>query len=510
VRILFIARHFTYFRNYDSAIRELAARGHRIHLAVERRDKIGGIAGVEALARDYPTLTFGMVPERRVDTWSGVARRLRLGLDYIRYLDPFYDDAPLHRIRARERTPRLLIALANPPLVRGRLWRDVIGRILHALDRIVPPSETVVEYIGEHKPDAVLVTPLVDLGSQQIDYLRAARLLGIPSGLAVWSWDHLTSKARVREYPERVLVWNETQRDEAIRLHRVPPARVVVTGAQCFDRWFAQAPSRSREAFCASVGLPADRPLILWVCSGLVRGSPPEPPTVHEWLTWVRTSGDSMLEEASVLIRPHPSHAAEWQGLDWSALGPVAISGENPVDERSRANYFDALYHSAVVVGLNTSAFIEAGIVGREVLALLDRRFYDAQEGTPHFRYLLQIGGGLLRTARERDAHLAQLAAAIRRAPPEDHPHREFLELFVRPRGLDHPATPDFVAAVEELASCRVEVPRRSAAAAWRRAVLGGAMKLVSRIAGESLVRSPRELDPARQARIEAVRERRE
>jgi hypothetical protein len=506
MKILFIARHYTYFRNFDAAIRELAARGHELHLAVEKDETFGGAAAVAALARTCDRITYGPVPERRVDTWSGVARRLRLGLDYLRYLDPFYDFAPGRRVRARSRTPRLLIALADPPLVRGERWRRFVGKLLQAFDASVPPPDTVVEFIRGHAPDAVVITPLVDLGSQQIDYVRAARQLRIPSALAVWSWDHLTSKAYLREYPQRVLVWNETQRGEAVNMHRVPPERVVVTGAQCFDHWFGRSPSRTREELCEQLGLAADRPLVLWVGSGLMKGSPPEPPVVQEWLGWVRQSGDPVIANAAVLLRPHPQHARDWEGIDWRAYGNVAIWGSSPVDERSRADYFDSLYHSDVVVGLNTSAFIEAGIVGREVLSLLVSRFRDSQEGTAHFRYLLQIGGGLLRASREHDEHLAQLGEALRRTRAAgEHPHRAFLEAFVRPYGIDEPATPRFVAAIESLKDCAVTEPAASGST-WLRAVLGVGVRVASQVAGESLIRSPRELEPERLARIAAAR----
>lgn len=511
MRILFVARHHTYFRNFDLAIRSLAARGHTIHLAVEQRDKLGGIAAVEAMARDVAGVSLGQVPVRRVDTWSGAARRLRLGLDYLRYLDPFYDSSPLHRIRARGRTPRLLIAFTDPPIIRGPRWRHIAGRVLHACDVAVPPPSSIVDYVRDLDPDVLLITPLVDLGSQQIEYVRAARMLGIPSGLAVWSWDHLTGKALLREYPERVLVWNHTQRDEAVRVHGVPAPRVVVTGAQCFDHWFGRAPSRTREEFCRRVGLPADRPMVLYAGSGLVKGSPPEPPFVEEWLGQLRRSRDPALADAGVLIRPHPSKTSGWADIDWSLYAPVSVWGGNPVDESSRGDYFDSLFHSAAVVGLNTSAFIEAGIVGRDVLTVLLPRYHDGQEGTPHFRYFLEIGHGLLRVSRDFETHVSQLAAAVRRPPSAEHPHRAFLESFVRPRGLGHAATPDFVAAVEELETCRVVAPRHTLAASWRRAVLGGAVRVASRLTGESLVRSPRELDPARRARIAAaVREERQ
>jgi hypothetical protein len=503
VKILFIARHFTYFRNYDRVLRELAARGHRIHLAVEIDDKLGGTAAIEQLVAESPSISIGKVPPRHADAWSEVARRLRLGLDYLRYLDPFYDAAPLRRVRARNRTPRLLAAAATPPLIGGAAWRRFYGRLLHAVDAAVPPSDAIVDYIRGETPDLVLITPLVDLGSQQIDYVRAARQLGIPCGLAVWSWDHLTSKALLREYPERVLVWNPIQRDEALRMHGVPADRVVVTGAQCFDHWFTRTPSRTRAEFCAELGLPVERPVILYVCTGLIMGSPSEVEFVREWLAQVRGSGDPILQGAGILVRPHPASAAQWRDVDFSDYGPVTIWGGNPVDERSRADYFDSLYHSAAVVGLNTSAFLEAAIVGREVLTILVPRFHDNQMGTAHFRYLAQVAGGMMRVADTAERHVEQLGEALRRTPGTEHPHRAFLEAFIRPAGIDRAATPVFVEAVEALGRCSVApaAPR----ARWTRSLFGRVAKGAARVLGNSLTHSPRELDPARQARIAAA-----
>jgi hypothetical protein len=105
MNILFLGRHYTYFRNFESVLRALAARGHSIHLAVERSETLGGLSMVEALAAEFPSITYGDAPARADDDWSWVLNRLRLGLDYLRYQQPAFDGAYILRSRARGRTP---------------------------------------------------------------------------------------------------------------------------------------------------------------------------------------------------------------------------------------------------------------------------------------------------------------------------------------------------------------------------------------------------------------------
>jgi hypothetical protein len=275
--------------------------------------------------------------------------------------------------------------------------------------------------------------------------------------LCVWSWDHLSSKALIRESPDRVFVWNETQKREAVELHGIAPERVVVTGAQCFDIWFDREPARDRETFCRRVGFPADRPFILYVCSALFLGSPPEQAFVVEWIRRVRASSSPVLRSAPILVRPHPSRMRQWEGVDLTSFGDVALWGDRPLDGSSRADYFDSLYHSAAVVGLNTTAFIEAAITGRPVYTVLLPEFFENQMGTIHFRYLLEAGGGLLTVAPDFDEHLRQLADALAQPTTMVRP---FVREFVRPHGVSVTATPLFVRQVEAMAGlCAAAAP---------------------------------------------------
>src|SRR4029450_11684169 len=116
-------------------------------------------------------------------------------------------------------------------------------------------------------PDVVLITPLVDLGSDQVEYVKAARAVGIRSALCVHSWDNLTNKGLIRVLPDRVYVWNEAQKREAVAMHRVRREGVGVTGAPLSARCSARRPSTPREEFCAKIGLSPDQPFFLYLCS---------------------------------------------------------------------------------------------------------------------------------------------------------------------------------------------------------------------------------------------------
>lgn len=450
MKILFIARHFTYFRNFDSAIACLAGRGHTVHLAADREEALGGRDLAERLAAEHPGVTVGVTPIRDVGRYTRLARALRLGLDYLRYSDPRYDTMPKLRQRAYARTPAFVLALARLP------GRAVIERLLAQLEEAVPNHGGVEEFIRDQRPDLVLVTPLIELGSPQIDYLRAASRLGVRTALCVWSWDHLSSKALIRVRPDHLIVWNEIQREEAERFHGIPPERVHVTGAQCFDRWFERRPRQDRASFCRRAGLPDAGPFALYVCSALFRGSPSEAAFVREWVRAIRTSPHPELRRMNILVRPHPQRVDEW-GDD--ALEGASLWGSNPVDEEGRSDYFDSLYYSTAVVGLNTSALVEAAIVDRPVYTILRPEFRDNQEGTFHFHYLMTVGSGFLNTARTLEEHVAQLGALAAGNAPRSN--RAFVERFVRPRGLAVPATPVFADTIENLAASPPPRPRR-------------------------------------------------
>lgn len=449
-------RHSGYVRNFESTLRMLCDRGHRVSVAFQitgRHALLDPVDTPRQLAERYANFAYGPIPGRE-DGWGTLACELRLNVDYLRYLGPEYRNAPKLRERAMRGVSPVILERTARGIGATALGRAALTTWLRLMDRAIPRDAAIDAFIAKQRPDVLAVTPLMESGAPQAEFVRSARALGVRTALCVASWDNLTNKGLIHGPVDLVTVWNEAMKREAIGMHGIPARDVVVTGAAAFDHWFDWRPGTTREAFCARVGLPPDRPYVLYLCSSKFV-APQEVPFIRRWTEAIRQSGSARLRCAGILVRPHPQNADQWQTADLSGLGEIAIwppAGAIPVDEASRSEYFDSMHHSAAVVGVNTTAEIESAILGRPVLTMLAPEFKDTQEGTLHFHHLRRAEDGLVHVARDFDEHLAQLDAVLQAPQAGDDRRRRFVETFVRPYGIDVPATPRLVDALEALA----------------------------------------------------------
>lgn len=432
---------------------------------------LAGLQGIEFIS----------CPAFRGDAWGPRIGELRAQRDCLRYLEAPFARASKLRARAigklvkamsggarshlHATCPRCADVLADEDVVRMLAHGDTPGRLdslLALVEETIPSDRTIDAFLRAERPDVLVVTPLVKIGSLQADYVKSARAVGVPVVFPVFSWDNLSTKGLIHVLPDRVLVWNDWQRKEAVEMHRVPAERVVVTGAPRFDEFFAMKPRVTRERFCRKLRLDAGKPIVTYVCSSSVVAGH-ERDFVLRWIHEVRRMPE--LESCNIVIRPHPREKGQWKTVRIPAervavMFPRSIS----VDQ----TLYDAVHHSVAVVGLNTSAQLEAGIVGRPVLTILAPEFADGQQGTVHFRYLLKEHGGFVEVAPDFETHRRHLATAVTGAyDPEAI--RSSIERFVRPHGLDRRVSPIMVDAIESLAGGhRKGIPEPAAARAWR------------------------------------------
>jgi hypothetical protein len=458
MKILFMMNHPGFARHFERALGTLCDEGHTVHIAFHN-EKMNALEWTEDLRRNRPQVTFSVDAPRRNDHWVNLANRLRAMRDYGMYFDPLYADAPRLRDAAAQyldENDRLLVnRITSIPGM-----RRVLDRLLHLVERAIPSDPNIDTFVAGHAPDLMLITPQVLFNSPQVDYVKSARVFGIPCAACVASWDNLTNKGMMRELPDRAIVWNAAQMKEAVKLHGMPRRRVIVTGAQTFDQWFEAKPSRTKESFLTELGLKADGALILYCCSS-TSISPKEIQFVREWQDAVRRSSDPRVAKAAILVRPHPMNQQPWEQLDALTLPNFAVwpRGAPYFNAFGKQDYFDSLYHADVVVGLNTSSQVEAGLVGKPVLTLLSKDIPLTMYGTvdtAHFKHLLNVNGGLLHVARSYDEHLQHLSRAITGDRAMVERSRRFTQAFIRPHGLTRPATPILTAAIRAVADIKL------------------------------------------------------
>ena len=422
---------------------------------------------VPAPVREHPRASFVELPlERRAPDRSAV-ELVRALADLVRFLGPGFDDARWPRRRAFRRVLQLAGHRKSRAIAKRAVDYELsaeacrrLGDAFRELERAVPPEPELEQAVAGLDVDAVLVVTRCVLGGSDPDVVKVARRIGRPSIMLVWSWDNLSSKATLHEQPDVLLVWNELQVREAVDFHGVPPERVLALGAPNFDRFF-------EEMGRTPAGPGDDRATVLYLGSS-PKVVPDEPAVFDRWLAAVRGSADERVRTARIVVRPHPA-SRRWAG--WAAPDDVEIALPDAKIETAKLSLL--LARADAVVALNTSAEIEAAISGTPVLTFRAGDDARGQEGSLHFRYLLEENGGFVLDADTPDAHVERLAAVLH-GDHDPEPARRFVESFVRPLGVDRPVTPLVAAAITGHASSRppasVErTPRRAARPGGRR-----------------------------------------
>ena len=460
MRILFFLHNVSKARHFDGVLAGLAERGHTIVLAAERQrnrplalPKNLSHVNRRLIARSAPgRIEITACPVRRTDAWKNLAPVLRRSRDYLRFLDPRYAQAAKLEERASNAAPKGWSRFVErQPLLRRH--GSLVGRAFALAEDAIPSDRLFELFIEYEEADLVLVTPLVDYGSYQTDFVKASHRLGIPVAFLPFSWDNLTNRGLVRIAPDRVLVWNEIQQREAVELHGVPADRVVVVGAPRFDDFYSMTPATTREDFSRQNGLDPSLPFLLYVCSSEFV-APREVDFVRRWIRALRASPHAALRSCGVLVRPHPAHQKQWANADLTEANVAVWSAQETMN--ADQGLYDSLHHCTAVVGLNTSAMLEAGILGKPVFTVIADEFAGGQSQTLHFNYLRASNGGLLHEAPTLDEHMDYLACALD-GTSRNEQAAKFVERFVRPRGRTVAVAPLMVEEIERAAA----IPKR-------------------------------------------------
>jgi hypothetical protein len=413
-RVTIVTAPSTEIQALKPVLHALAARGHRINFAVAAKQ---AIPAAQRLTEDLPTVEAVALDIRR-DEWTPLADALR--------------------------SPRAFSGLGQRPVLRSRPGRAAIHRAATWLERAIPTDAALDEEISALGLDLVVATAGPDM---QLDWLLSARRYGMRTALLTTGWSDFDA-IHARHVPvDRAFVWNEEQRRAGMERLGLPADHVVAVGAAVYDAWLDRPPPADRTAFLTGLGLPADRPAILYAAFL----DDADHKRIRGWIRALRESAHPELREASLLVRLRPDVKPRRRD-DLSDVPNVAVV------DRSAIPYADC------VVTVDPRVAVESALAARPGLTV------------PGFAVpaaLAREHGGPLVVAATLEEHVQQVAEALRGPASAE----SFVHKSLRPHGPDRPVAPLLADAIEDLLAepCprpaeRSLIQRAARPAMWRAA----------------------------------------
>jgi hypothetical protein len=444
MNIVLALHHPGAFRSLEGVVRNLCGSGHKVNVVYGYMEK--QIAVDRALKLCQTELrNFESEPILSRKNWLPLANVREL-INYINYLRPHHPNP-----WQAERWKYTIIRHYKKALKKKTIYRVLkyprMRQALKKVELVIPCDPAIKRWLEVKRPDLVVASPFIFPESQELEYVKAAEALKIPTVVVVLSWDNLTSKGTFHIIPDLTLVWNNVLAKEAMTLHDVPKDKIFVTGAPPFDFWFEMAPSLDRASFCSHLGIDPGKPFILYLCSSAF--------IAGDETTFVKEINRTLSEnpntrEVNIVVRPHPLNASIWNGFRAENITVWPDGGEWVDVDSARQDYYNTIFHSTAVMGVNTSAFLEAAILNRPCVTVMTERYRSTQTGVGHFRHLLD--GDFLKVANSYPEAASILATILTGSDSKEEQRRRFVREFIRPWGMNTSASKIMAIAIEAAA----------------------------------------------------------
>jgi hypothetical protein len=265
------------------------------------------------------------------------------------------------------RAKRLLASIAAPSIVRKESRYALVDRLT---------AHPWADQLFDRYRPALLVASNPGLILSEVPLLRTAARRRVRSMAVDPSWDNFTNKLIPVRRVDRLIVWNELMKQQAIDFHGYTPGEVRVAGTPQWDLYFKEGTLSPRDAFFRQIGADPSRKLVT------VTTTPRElyPHHDHVLRVLIRAMTDNAWrEQAQLLVRLHPRDEreayAEFEGTPHVIIEKpfrstvkagdglaIDITAEN---QRHLAN---TMRHSDVVVNVASTLAIEAAIFDTPVV----------------------------------------------------------------------------------------------------------------------------------------------
>ncbi len=318
----------------------------------------------------HPRVTVETLPPHRPE---GVEARL-LALMQAGYLESgVTESVRIRRAEAQAKGTIRWIGLKH--LIARTAWPSLVGKETRydAIDRRVshPQAEQLFD---RYRPELV-VTSSPGLILSEVPLLRTAKRRGVRSMAIDPSWDNFTNKLMPVRRVNRLVVWNDLMKSQAVDLHGYQADEVRVAGVPQWDRYFSRGATADRAAFFRRIGADPSRRLVT------LTTTPQELYWHHDHVLHVMAGAlrSGQWPPAQILVRLHPrDDRAKYTQFE----GAAGIIIEKPFRDTVRAgdglsvdvtvdsqqHLADTLHHSDVIVNVASTIAVEAAIFDTPVV----------------------------------------------------------------------------------------------------------------------------------------------
>lgn len=291
-----------------------------------------------------------------------------------------------------------------------RVWREFL-RFIYAIS----PDSYASHLFERYRPDLLFAPNM--FSPEDFRMLRAAKRRGVRTITTAKSWDVLTTKAFTRVRADTILVFNEFNREEAIRLGDYRPEQVVVTGFPQFDVYYREELLISREEFARSLGIDAEKRFLLVAVPGDWKT-----PHTKEIILELdrRIENGRFIKPLHIIARLHPKYADSSEQLvlkhvTFDRPGThFSTKKEFSVDmgikdtyawtftEKDIAHLANSIRHSDIVINTESTLTLDAAANNRPSILIA----YDGDATLPYWDSVARV------YEREHYKHVTDTAAA--------------------------------------------------------------------------------------------------
>jgi len=225
----------------------------------------------------------------------------------------------------------------------------------------------------KYSPDCVFSTDAFD--ESDVLFAGEAKRRGIKLISMVRSWDNCFSKGLLRVIPDKLIVNNETLKEEAVSFHDVSSENVAVLGSPQYDN-FTRAVRTPREQFFKQTNLDPNKKLIIFAPAGAILSD-----TDWQIATVLKEAVESnqFIFPVQFLVRNHPNHPADLSAIKGRADMVIENPGkvfnkQNPKETELTKNdsrhLADELYYADTVVWVATTLGLDSIIFNKPQIVI--------------------------------------------------------------------------------------------------------------------------------------------